>query len=52
MICEHEAPDAETVQKVQREAGAAFDQIWSCEVIGGSLLDGYPFVWDLCLDAG
>jgi hypothetical protein len=34
MICEYDAPDAETVRKVQREAGAAFDHIWSGEVIG------------------
>ncbi|APA88033.1 DUF4242 domain-containing protein [Paraburkholderia sprentiae WSM5005] len=33
MICEYEAPDAETVRKVQREAGAAFDHIWSGDVI-------------------
>ena len=33
MICEYEAPDAETVRKVQREAGAAFDHIWAGEVI-------------------
>ena len=36
MICEYEAPDAETVRKVQREAGAAFDHIWSGEIIGES----------------
>ncbi len=31
MICEYEAPDAETVRKVQLEAGAPFDRIWSAE---------------------
>jgi Protein of unknown function (DUF4242) len=36
MICEYDAPDAETVRKVQREAGAAFDHIWSGEVVIGS----------------
>lgn len=35
MVCEYDAPDAETVRKVQREAGAAFDHIWSGEVIAG-----------------
>ena len=28
MICEYEAPDAETVRRVQLEAGAPFDRIW------------------------
>jgi len=32
MICEYEAPDAETVRRVQLEAGAPFDRIWSAEV--------------------
>ncbi len=31
MICEFEAPDAETVRKVQLEAGAPFDRVWSAE---------------------
>ncbi len=31
MICEYEAPDAETVRRVQLEAGAPFDRIWSAE---------------------
>ncbi|CAD6560143.1 hypothetical protein LMG28727_07049 [Paraburkholderia kirstenboschensis] len=35
MICEYEAPDAETVRKVQKEAGAVFDHVWSGEIIGG-----------------
>jgi hypothetical protein len=33
MICEYEAPDAETVRQVQREAGASFDFIWSGEIM-------------------
>lgn len=33
MVCEYEAPDAETVRKVQREAAAEFDRIWVGEVI-------------------
>ncbi|MFM0140203.1 nickel-binding protein [Caballeronia grimmiae] len=35
MVCEYEAPDAQTVRDVQREAGAAFDHIWSGTVIQG-----------------
>ena len=33
MVCEYEAPDSETVRKVQREAGAQFDRIWSADVV-------------------
>lgn len=33
MVCEYEAADSETVRKVQREAGAQFDRIWSAEVV-------------------
>jgi hypothetical protein len=33
MVCEYEAPDAESVRKVQREAGNAFERIWSGDVI-------------------
>lgn len=33
MICEYEAPDAESVRKVQREAGNGFDRVWPGEVI-------------------
>lgn len=33
MVCEYEAADAETVRKIQREAGADFDRIWTGEVI-------------------
>jgi hypothetical protein len=32
MICEYEAPDAETVRRVQLEAGAPFDRVWSAEL--------------------
>jgi hypothetical protein len=31
MICEYEAPDAETVRRVQLEASLPFDRIWSAE---------------------
>ena len=33
MVCEYEAADSETVRKVQREAGAQFDRIWSADVV-------------------
>jgi hypothetical protein len=33
MVCEYEAPDAESVRKVQREAGNAFERVWAGEVI-------------------
>ncbi|MBK9135420.1 MAG: DUF4242 domain-containing protein [Betaproteobacteria bacterium] len=33
MICEYEAADAETMRRIQREAGAEFDRIWVGEVI-------------------
>jgi hypothetical protein len=33
MICQYEAPDAESVRKVQREAGNGFDRAWSGTVI-------------------
>ncbi len=32
MICEYDAPDAETVRRVQLEADAPFDRIWSAEL--------------------
>jgi hypothetical protein len=32
MICEYEAPDAETVRRVQLEAALPFDRIWSAEL--------------------
>ena len=28
LVCEYEAPDAETVRRIQHEAGAQFDRIW------------------------
>ncbi|HVL59629.1 MAG TPA: nickel-binding protein [Burkholderiaceae bacterium] len=33
VICEYEAADAETVRRVQREAGAQFDRVWPAEVV-------------------
>jgi hypothetical protein len=30
-FCEYDAPDAETVRRVQLEAGAPFDRIWAAE---------------------
>ena len=33
MICEYEAPDAESVRRVHREAGNSFDRAWPGEVI-------------------
>ncbi len=33
MVCEYEAPDAETVRKVQREAAAEFDRVWVGDVV-------------------
>lgn len=33
MICEYEAGDAESVRKVQREAGNGFERVWPAEVI-------------------
>lgn len=32
MICEYEAPDAETVRKVQRTANMPFERIWTARV--------------------
>jgi hypothetical protein len=34
MICEYEAADAASVRKVQREAEAGFEKIWTAEVLG------------------
>jgi hypothetical protein len=31
-FCEYEAADAETVRRVQMEAGAPFDRIWSADI--------------------
>lgn len=33
VVCEYEAPDTETVRRIQHEAGAQFDRIWIGEVI-------------------
>ena len=33
MVCEYEAVDAETMRRIQREAGAQFDRVWIGEVI-------------------
>ncbi len=33
MICEYDAPDAETVRRIQLEAGAPFDRVWPAEAI-------------------
>jgi hypothetical protein len=33
MICQYDAPDAESVRKVQREAGNSFDRVWAAAVI-------------------
>jgi hypothetical protein len=33
MVCEYEAADSETLRKVQREAGAQFDRIYSADVV-------------------
>jgi Protein of unknown function (DUF4242) len=33
IICEYEAADAETMRRIQREAGAQFDRVWVGEVV-------------------
>jgi hypothetical protein len=33
MVCEYEAPDAETLRRIQREAGARFDRVWAGTVV-------------------
>jgi hypothetical protein len=33
MLCEYEAADAETMRRIQREAGAQFERVWVGEVI-------------------
>lgn len=33
MICEYEAGDAETIRRIEREAGADFDRVWVASVI-------------------
>ena len=32
VLCEYEAPDTETVRRIQHEAGAQFDRIWIGDV--------------------
>jgi hypothetical protein len=32
MICEYEAPDAESVREVQRTAGLPFERIWTATI--------------------
>ncbi|UVK49441.1 DUF4242 domain-containing protein (plasmid) [Mesorhizobium sp. AR07] len=33
MICEYDAPDAESVRKAQRQAGKAFERVWPGNVL-------------------
>ena len=33
MVCQYEAPDAESVRKTQREAGNGFDRVWAGNLI-------------------
>jgi hypothetical protein len=33
MVCEYEAADAETMRRIEREAGAQFDRVWVGTVI-------------------
>ena len=33
MVCEYEAADAETMRRIQCEAGAQFDRVWVGDVI-------------------
>jgi hypothetical protein len=33
MICEYEAADAETMRRIEREAGAQFERVWVGDVI-------------------
>jgi hypothetical protein len=33
MICEYEAPDAQSVREVQNAAQASFERVWPAEVI-------------------
>jgi hypothetical protein len=33
MVCEYEAADAETMRRIQREAGAQFDRLWVGDVV-------------------
>jgi hypothetical protein len=33
MICEYEAPDAESVRRVQRQADGLFESVWVADVL-------------------
>jgi hypothetical protein len=33
MICEYEAPDAQSVRDVQNSAQASFDRVWAAEIL-------------------
>jgi hypothetical protein len=33
MICEYEAADAETMRRIEREAGAQFERVWVGDVL-------------------
>ena len=33
LVCEYEAGDAETMRRIQREAGAQFDRVWVADII-------------------
>ena len=33
MICEYDAPDAESVRRVQREAEGVFESVWVADVL-------------------
>src|SRR5690349_8505459 len=39
IICEFEAPDAETVREAQRSAGGTFERVWNATVFG---IEDYP----------
>jgi hypothetical protein len=34
MICEYDAPDTESVRRVQREAEGPFESVWVAEALG------------------
>ena len=40
MICEYEAPDAESVRQVQRTAGMPYENIWSAKKFDWDAEDG------------
>ncbi|MFN7975873.1 MAG: DUF4242 domain-containing protein [Acidobacteriota bacterium] len=35
MVCEYEAPDAEAVRDVQREAAAPYERVWNADLLEG-----------------